>query len=78
MVIEREANPGELCTCGRDAVTVYSFSGRGEMGWCGLSSALPPVVPCRFCGSDEAHRTAWGDLEKCPRYQLVPAGEMEK
>lgn len=31
----RTAAPGELCTCGRPAVVVFTTE-RGEAGWCGI------------------------------------------
>lgn len=72
--MERDAVPGELCTCGRDAVVVVAVHG-GETGWCGLSSELPPVLPCRFCGSWDPHRNAWGELTRCPSYRVFPIVE---
>lgn len=77
LMSERPAIPGELCTCGRQALVVYVFEDEDkvrEIGWCGLSN-VSTLLPCRFCGSEVPHRSSWGDSEKCPDYQLVPAGE---
>jgi hypothetical protein len=69
---ERPAVSGELCTCGRQAIVVLVTEDFGEVGWCGLSGVMPPVTPCPFCGSEGFHRTAWGDIEKCPKYRVSP------
>jgi hypothetical protein len=69
--LERDAVPGELCTCGRDAVVVVALHD-GEIGWCGLSSELAPVRPCRFCGAREPHRNEWGEMVRCPSYRVFP------
>jgi hypothetical protein len=70
---ERTAEPGELCTCGRQAVVVYSSEKFGDVGYCGVEgSAARPVLPCPWCGSSEAHQKPWGDPGKCPDYTLQP------
>jgi hypothetical protein len=33
---ERRALPGELCTCGRPAVTVFETVQHGDVGYCGI------------------------------------------
>lgn len=44
---ERPAEPGERCTCGRQAVRVILTDAFGEVGFCGINgAALRPVLPC--------------------------------
>lgn len=38
---ERAPEPGELCSCGRQAVTVYLTEKFGPVGYCGISNASP-------------------------------------
>lgn len=72
-VVEREAGPYELCSCGRPARTVWEaeVSGRAPgvkgnaLGWCGVLD-VPPVSPCPFCGTHAPHAIT------CPDYRLVP------
>ncbi|WP_433860193.1 hypothetical protein [Streptomyces kronopolitis] len=72
---ERSAASGELCTCGRQAIVVYSSAEFGDAGHCGIDGAQGrPVLPCPWCGSTEAHTTSWGDPGKCSDYQLRPPG----
>lgn len=73
---ERPATLGELCTCGRQAVVVYSNATFGDAGYCGIEgSQARPVLPCPWCGSTAPHRAPWGDPGKCPDYQLrAPEG----
>lgn len=66
---ERPAVPGELCTCGRQAVTVYAFTdntGPRETGYCGLPDGGDKSGPCPFCGGDRH------ELGPCPEYRLRP------
>ncbi len=42
--------PGELCTCGRPAVTVYVTERFGAVGYCGIPGARP--VPITVAPSD--------------------------
>lgn len=71
---ERPAQPGELCTCGRPAVTVIPTEKFGDVGHCGLEgAAFRPVLPCPWCGASEPHTEPWGDPGRCPNYQLRPA-----
>lgn len=74
---QRPAVPGELCTCGRQTVTVYSNERFGDAGHCGIEGAASnPVLPCPWCGTREAHKASWGDPTKCPSYQLrAPVGD---
>lgn len=76
---ERPAQPGELCTCGRQAVTVYSTEQFGDVGHCGIDGAArTPVLPCPWCGTSEPHKESWGDPARCPDYQLrAPADQAE-
>lgn len=62
---ERSAEPGELCTCGRPAVTVLTSATFGEVGYCGRPGE-PKLDPCPFCG-EGPH-----DSERCPEYRLRP------
>lgn len=67
---ERPALPGELCTCGRQARTVFITRRWGEVGSCDTeNSGQQPVLPCPFCGATEAHQVG-GEIVKCPQYQL--------
>ncbi|WP_159024380.1 hypothetical protein [Streptomyces scabiei] len=70
---QRAAEPGELCTCGRQAVLVFSTEEFGDVGYCGVEgSAFDPVLPCPWCGSSAPHTQSWGDPKRCPDYQLRP------
>ena len=60
---ERPAEPGELCTCGRQAVIVYLGTAFGETGWCGRHDGGAQTGPCPFCGGARHQR-------RCPRYRL--------
>jgi hypothetical protein len=60
---ERPAEPGELCTCGRQAVVVFHGGRYGDTGWCGRHDGGEPTGACPFCG--EA-RHEW----RCPKYRL--------
>jgi hypothetical protein len=67
---ERPAEPGELCTCGRPARTVFLTRRWGEVGSCDTDrSGELPVLPCPFCGASEAHQVG-GEVVKCPQYRL--------
>ena len=67
---ERPAEPGELCTCGRQARTVFLTSRWGEVGSCDTeNSGQRPVLPCPFCGATEAYQVG-GEIVKCPQYRL--------
>lgn len=70
---ERLAAAGELCTCGRLAVVVFSNTEFGDVGYCGIEgSQADPVLPCPWCSSTKPHTVPWGDPGKCPDYQLRP------
>lgn len=71
---ERPAAPGELCTCGRQAITVYLTGLHGQVGYCGLADGGARATPCPFCGEHTTHLTAWGDPARCPAYRLRPGG----
>jgi hypothetical protein len=47
---ERPAQPGERCTCGRQAVVVYLGGVFGPTGYCGLPDGGDQSGPCPFCG----------------------------
>jgi len=66
---ERPAQPGERCTCGRQAVVVYLGSVFGDTGYCGIADGGDRTGPCPFCGGPR-HDTAWGDPGRCPDYRL--------
>lgn len=67
---ERLAQLGELCTCGRQAVTVYITERFGEVGYCGRSDGGDRMRPCPFC-QGERHEG------RCPSYRLRLVGEDE-
>lgn len=71
MTTARAARPGERCTCGRQAVTVFARDDGSEVGYCGLPDGGDRTGPCPFCGG-ERHRRSWGDPAPCPQYQLRP------
>jgi len=67
---ERPAQPGELCTCGRQARTVFLTRRWGEVGSCNTdNTGQRPILPCPFCRATEAHEVG-GEIVKCPQYQL--------
>ena len=45
---DRRPEPGERCTCGRLAVTVFVGSDGHETPWCGLSD-VAPAEPAPGC-----------------------------
>jgi hypothetical protein len=63
---ERPAAPGELCTCGRQAIVVYLGSAFGPTGYCGISDGGDQAGPCPFCGCPR-HKEPYG---RCPDYRL--------
>lgn len=71
-VTERRAEPGELCTCGRQATVVFLGGQYGPTGYCGIGDGGAQNGPCPFCGSEQKHRTSYGDPSRCPNYQLRP------
>lgn len=62
---ERRAELGELCTCGRQAITVFITDKFGETGYCGMSDGGAKRGPCPFCGGPR-HDSS----ERCPQYRL--------
>jgi hypothetical protein len=66
---ERRAEPGEVCTCGRPAVTVFVGTRLGETGYCGRPDGGEPG-PCPFCGDAGRHDGMPG---RCPEYRVRPA-----
>ena len=74
----RPAQPGELCTCGRQATLVYPTHDYGDVGHCGKDGGgQDPVLPCPWCGATLAHMT-WGITVRCPNYTLRPEREESK
>jgi hypothetical protein len=71
MNTERTAQPGERCTCGRQATVVFTRDDGTDVGYCGLPDGGNQIGPCPFCG-DQRHRQPWGDPALCPHYQLRP------
>lgn len=67
----RNAQPGDLCTCGRPAVEVFVYDDR-ESGYCGLEDGGGRVAPCPFCGAPEAHL-----YKPCPQYTVNPGASVE-
>ncbi len=63
----RSAEPGELCTCGRQATEVFEGGPFGSTGYCGRPDGGDKSGPCRFCG---APRDSHGG--RCPKYTLRP------
>ena len=63
---ERPAAPGELCTCGRQAIVVYLGSVFGPTGYCGIPDGGDHTGPCPFCGGPR-HTEPSG---RCPDYRL--------
>ena len=63
---ERPAAPGELCTCGRQAIVVYLGSVFGPTGYCGIPDGGDRAGPCPFCGG-RRHTEPYG---RCPDYRL--------
>jgi hypothetical protein len=63
---ERLATPGELCTCGRQAIVVYLGSVFGPTGYCGIPDGGDRAGPCPFCGGPR-HGEPDG---RCPDYRL--------
>jgi hypothetical protein len=63
---ERQAEPGEVCTCGRQAVKVFCWNDRNPVGWCGLSDGGDSRGPCPFCGGGRH------EIGRCPSYELSP------
>lgn len=71
---ERRAEPGELCTCGRPAITVYLSDEWGETGYCGVSDG-GERGPCVFCGQEKATAHPY---TRCPEYRLRLDREVER
>lgn len=63
---QRRAVAGEVCTCGRPAVTVFLSDEWGETGYCGIEGRKPEICP--FCGSNQC-------TGRCPEYRIRPADE---
>jgi hypothetical protein len=63
---QRPAAPGELCTCGRQAIVVYLGSVFGPTGYCGIPDGGDHTGPCPFCGGPR-HTEPYG---RCPDYRL--------
>ena len=68
-ISERPAEPGELCTCGRQAIVVYFGSVFGPTGDCGIRDGGQRTGPCPFCGGPRDGR--------CPDYRLRLEGATE-
>jgi hypothetical protein len=65
----RPAEPGELCTCGRQAIAVYPSDTYGEVGDCGIRDGGDRTGPCPFCGGPRHGEQ--GELgDRCPSYRL--------
>jgi hypothetical protein len=63
---ERPAAPGELCTCGRQAIVIYLGSVFGPTGYCGIPDGGDRTGPCPFCGGPR--HSEWEG--RCPNYRL--------
>jgi hypothetical protein len=62
-ITERPAEPGERCTCGRQAIVVFLGGAFGPTGYCGIGDGGDHNGPCPFCGGAR-HQ------DRCPDYQL--------
>ena len=75
----RPAELGELCTCGRQAVTVIDTAMWGEVGFCGvMQTETQPAGPCVFCGGVHRGRCSSYRLRLEPAYMApveVSAGK---
>ena len=72
----RPARPGELCTCGRPATTVYDGGRFGPTGHCGLSDGGAPVDGvCTFCG-DTINHAHYARAEAAAGREAAGAGEV--
>jgi len=67
-VSQRPATPGELCTCGRQAIVVYLSDVFDPTGYCGIGDGGDQAGPCPFCGGSR-HSEPAGE-GRCPRYRL--------
>jgi hypothetical protein len=65
---QRPAEPGERCTCGRQAIVVYLGSVFGPTGYCGIPDGGDRAGSCPFCGGPR-HQEPYG---RCPDYRLRP------
>lgn len=78
----RRAEPGELCTCGRQAVEVYDTPRFGPIGACHRQNGGQPEGGwCPFCENELRHDEPRVDDDlnqvgvflqgrRCPRYRL--------
>lgn len=67
----RPAEPGELCVCGRQAITVIESGRWGPTGDCGIRDGGAKTGPCPFCGGPRYE-------VRCPRYRLrLDTGQVE-
>jgi hypothetical protein len=69
MTTERRAHPGEVCTCGRQAVSVFVHEDGREAGYCGLPDGGDRSGPCPFC-TGPRH-----EFGRCPDYHVRRGGE---
>ena len=64
----RRAEPGEMCTCGRPAATVYLVGRFGDTVHCGLADGGAPVDGvCTFCGDTIDHTHYWAHYAAAKR-----------
>ena len=61
---QRQAELGEVCTCGRPAVLVFLGGRFGDTGWCGRRDGGKQTGLCPFCGQPRHDG-------RCPRYTLT-------
>lgn len=66
----RTAEPGERCTCGRQAVEVFITTDHGDVGYCGRPDG-GQTGPCVFCGGSRHEG-------RCPDYRLRADDEEKK
>jgi hypothetical protein len=70
-ITERPAEPGERCTCGRQAIVIYLGGAFGPTGDCGIRDGGDRTGLCPFCGGPR-RREFEG---RCPHYRLRLAPE---
>lgn len=63
MIEDRPAEPGERCTCGRQAHVVFVHADGRETGYCGREDG-GQKGPCAFCGGEQH------EFGPCPEYRI--------
>ena len=64
---ERPAKPGEYCTCGKAAITVFLGGPFGPTGYCGKPETRREfAAPCPWCGESKMTHAS----SRCPKYTI--------